>query len=221
MSITSATAQWQAGAWDLILRLGEADGSAGHPFLARLLAPDAAARDLSDAVHAICAVHGHQPGLADEALAHCAQPDACDWIEEIAGGFVGERAYLATLTAAAGPVPSTPAQSDSEAAMIGSRHAIDMLARSDRRGCATGAVAALVHDWREIRRVLNRAAMRFGVDIAPLDFPLEAETATFVGMLGATPAAERAITFGAQQLFAQHRGLWDLLEARASAREGA
>ena len=28
-----------------------------------------------------------------------------------------------------------------------------------------------------------------------------------------------AIGFGAQQLFAQHRAIWDLLEARASARE--
>ena len=219
MNVETAQTGWQAGAWDLVLRLGEADGSARHPFLARLLAPDAAARDLSDAVHAWCAVHGHQPGLAEEALAHRAQPDADNWLEEIATGFAGERAYLATLTAAAGPIPSTPGQAASEAAMIGGRHALDMLARSDRRGCATGAVAALVHDWREVRRVLDRAAHRFGADIAPLGLPIEAETATFVGMLGATPAAERAIMFGAQQLFAQHRGLWDLLEARASARD--
>lgn len=219
MSSTSATAQWQAGTWDLILRLGEADGSAGHPFLARLLAPDAAPRDLSDAVHAICAVHGHQPGLADEALAHCAQPDACDWIEEIAAGFAGERAYLATLTAAAGPIPSTPAQAESEAAMIGSRHALDMLARSDRRGCATGAVAALVADWPALRCVMDRAAQRFGADVAPLSLPIEADTATCIGMLAATPGIERAITFGAQQFFAQHRGLFDLLEARAAARD--
>jgi hypothetical protein len=32
------------------------------------------------------------------------------------------------------------------------------------------------------------------------------------------PAMERAISFGAQQLFSQHRGLWDLLEARCVAR---
>jgi hypothetical protein len=35
-----------------------------------------------------------------------------------------------------------------------------------------------------------------------------------------TPAIERAILFGAQQLLVQHRGLWDLLEARAEARVG-
>jgi hypothetical protein len=39
-------------------------------------------------------------------------------------------------------------------------------------------------------------------------------------MLAGTPATERAITFGAQQLLAQHRGLWSLLDARASARNG-
>jgi hypothetical protein len=32
---------------------------------------------------------------------------------------------------------------------------------------------------------------------------------------------ERAMLFGAQQVFAQHRGLWDLLEARTSARNRA
>jgi len=35
-----------------------------------------------------------------------------------------------------------------------------------------------------------------------------------------TPAAAlRAIRFGAQQAFAQHRGLLDLIEARAAARD--
>jgi hypothetical protein len=32
---------------------------------------------------------------------------------------------------------------------------------------------------------------------------------------------ERAMSFGAQQLLAQHRGLWDLLEARKAARAAA
>jgi hypothetical protein len=33
------------------------------------------------------------------------------------------------------------------------------------------------------------------------------------------PSAERAMQFGAQQLLLQHRGLWDLLEARRDARD--
>ena len=35
---------------------------------------------------------------------------------------------------------------------------------------------------------------------------------------GATAAGQRALLFGAEQLALQHRGLWDLLEARAVAR---
>ena len=219
MALDKAQTSWQAGAWDLVLRLGQADGSAGHAWLTHLLGAGTAARDLSDAIHALCAVHGVHPGMVDEAFAARIQPEAAEWLEEIVRGFARERAYLATLTAAVGPAPSTPGQAASEAAMIGERHALQTLTRSTRLGCATGAVAALVHDWREIRRVLDRAADRFGADIAPPSFPPEAETATIVGLLGATVPTERAITFGAQQLFAQHRGLWTLLEARASARE--
>ena len=33
------------------------------------------------------------------------------------------------------------------------------------------------------------------------------------------PGVERAMLFGAEQMLAQHRGLWHLLEARASARD--
>ena len=35
----------------------------------------------------------------------------------------------------------------------------------------------------------------------------------------AAPGVERALAFGAQQVLAQHRGLWALLESRAAARE--
>ncbi len=42
---------------------------------------------------------------------------------------------------------------------------------------------------------------------------------TVVDTLVREGVLERAMLFGAQQLFAQHRGLWDLLEARASARD--
>ncbi|MEX6641314.1 hypothetical protein V2A36_33310, partial [Pseudomonas aeruginosa] len=80
-----------------------------------------------------------------------------------ASGFADERTYLAHLTAAVGPLPSTPGQAESESALVGERHALEMLARSERRGCATGAVAALLYDWRAIRRVLDVAAERFGV----------------------------------------------------------
>lgn len=218
--VNTAQTGWRAGAREIVAQLGRADGSVTHPHLSFLVSPAAPARDLSDAVHALCAVHGDHPGLAAEARAHCAQPEACDWLDTIAAGFVGERAYIATLAAAAGPLPSTPGQADTEAALIASRHALEMLAKSERRGCATGAVAALVQDWATIRLLLDHAAARFGVEAAPAAFPSPRATAAQLATLGATPASQRAVNFGAQQLLAQHRGMWDLLEARASAREG-
>ncbi len=205
-------------AWDALVRLGDADGSMAHPQLRRLIAGGAGQRNLSDAVHAVCSVHGHHPGLIADVLAIGVQPDAHDWLVAAVAGFADERAYLAHLTAAVGPLPSTPGQAESESALVGERHALEMLARSERTGCATGAAAALVQDWTAIRRVLDVAAERFGVAVPSSTFPPESETASAIASLGAAPGCERAILFGAQQLFAQHRGLWSLLEARSSAR---
>lgn len=218
--LDTAQTGWHTSAWDLVAQLGAADGSAVHPHLAALLAPNAPPRDISDAIHAWCAVHGDHPGLPAEARTHCVQPDACTWLDAIGDAFVAERTYIAHLAAAAGPLPSTPGQAETETALLASRHALEMLAKSERRGCATGAVAALVQDWATIRLLLDRAAERFGVEAVPAAFPPLSDTAGSVAMLGATPATERAVSFGAQQLLAQHRAIWDLLEARASAREG-
>jgi hypothetical protein len=92
-----------------------------------------------------------------------------------------------------------------------------MLANSDRRGCATGAVSALILDWRAIRQILDQAALRFGLSPAPGHMPEalcdEEDDESSIGLA-------RARGFGATQLLIQHRGLWDLLEARASARRG-
>ncbi|MCP3736348.1 hypothetical protein M9979_15885 [Sphingomonas sp. RP10(2022)] len=218
--LDTAQTGWHANAWDLVAQLDDTDGSATHRHLARLLSPAASQRDLSDAIHALCAVHGVHPGIAAEARVHCVQPDACDWLDAIAEAFAGERAYIARLAAAVGPLPSTPGQAETESALTTSRHALEMLGKSERRGCATGAIAALVRDWGTIRRLLDRAAARFGIEATPSTFPPAAETAASVAMLGASAATERAVSFGAQQLLAQHRAIWDLLEARASARDG-
>lgn len=206
--------------WARVERLVLADGSAAHPHLRRLLASPAGAtavaRDLGDALHGLCAVYGRQPGMADDALCHAAQPAIGGWLGAVADGFAAERGYLARLVAAAGPVPSTPGQLNTEAAFAAQRHALAMLARSDRRGCAGGAVAALVVDWRAIRPVLDLAAERFGVAVAPDRLP---PTALAIAALAdQEPACERATGFGAQQLVAQVQGFWNLLEARSEAR---
>jgi len=141
------------------------------------------------------------------------------WLDSAAAAFAEERAYLMRIVVAAGPLPSTPGQAACEPAVAGQRHALEMLARSDRNGCALGAALALVLDWRAIRAVIDAAATRFGVPLTPPALPSPRQTMAVVEDAG-PPALERAIMFGVQQLLVQHRGLWDLLEARAEARIG-
>lgn len=196
---------------DLLVRLALADGVAAHPWLPRLSGRSATTRDLSDAVHALCAIHGGHPDILEIAVARAGS--AAAWFEEAVAGFAVERVSLAQLTAAAGPVPSTPGQSMTAAALSAERHTLEMLARSERDGVALGAACALVEDWASVRVVLATAAERFGVALPPCVLPDETAADAALAI-----APERAVTFGAQQLFAQHRGLFSLLEARASAR---
>ncbi|WP_375382889.1 DUF6975 family protein [uncultured Sphingomonas sp.] len=182
------------------------EGTASSSYVDTLCAPRAPTRHLSDAVHAVCLLHGHHPGLVDHAAARAeAVPD---WLPEAASSFAAERAWLAGLVAAAGPLPSTPGQAEAEATISGQRHAFDMLAGSDRAGCALGAVAALLLDWVAIHRLLDVAALRFGVVPQPYAFVHP----------GIVESHRRAALFAGQQVLAQHRGLWQLLESRAAAR---
>ncbi len=142
-------------------------------------------------------------------------PPERGWLEAGAEAFAAERTYLVRIVAAAGPLPSTPGQAESEAAAAAQRHALDMLAQSDRTGTATGAALALALDWNAIRGVLDALADRLGIDPAPHALPIAAETVTIVDALVREASIERALLFGAQQMFAQHRALFDLLEARA------
>lgn len=219
MAFDSAQSVRQDGSWGTITTLVAADGSAGHRVPQTLCRPHASARDQADAVHALCMLHGRHPGAVDHALAHNSDSTTNAWLTEAAEGFAIERAYLAQLTAAAGPLPSTPGQAESDSAVVAQAHALDMLAQSDRTGCAIGASIALLLDWRAVRAMLDAAAARFGVEIPALALPIDADTGTLASALAETPAVERAMAFGAQQVLAQHRGLWDLLEARSEARD--
>jgi hypothetical protein len=156
--------------------------------------------------------------MIDYAMARGIQIETLPWLIQSSTAFAYERAYLASLTSAAGPLPSTPGQAQTDAALTHLRQTLEMLANSDRRGCATGAVSALILDWRSIRRLLDHASARFALpapkSIMPEPILHDAEEeAQIVGLA-------RARGFGATQLLVQHRGLWDILEARASARRG-
>lgn len=197
------------------------EGSASHAYVLsrKLVDGRGATRNLADAVHFFGMVHGRQPALVDLAARHSIEPAERNWLEQAIRAFGRERAYLSALASAAGPMPSTPGQQQCEQAVLAQSHAIVMLGDSERRGCALGAAVALALDWRSVRAVLDAAGARLDVTAVPAQLPDLIETAQLIDDLAADPVAERAMMFGAQQLLAQHRGLWDLLSTRESVRD--
>lgn len=197
------------------------EGSARHGHLASLLegsGPDAA-RNLTDAVHLLCSLHGRHPGLIEIVLNRSAGTEQ-EWLSRAAEGFERERLYLVQLTSSVGPIPSTPGAAETEASLLTQRNALEILAGSERRGCALGAACALVGDWWPVRRLLDRAASRVGIESPAPSLPDESSVVEVIERCSDTPASARALTFGGEQLLLQHRCLFDLLEARAEAREG-
>jgi hypothetical protein len=195
-------------------------GSARHPHLCALIesAGPHAARDIADSIHLLCSVHGRHPGLVQMALPLAPTSPAHSWLTRAADAFERERLYLVRLTAAVGPIPSTPGAAETESALVAQRHAVEMLALSERSGCALGAATALVSDWWAIRRLLDRAAARAGIECPAPSIPDEASILEVIDQACEGASAERALAFGGEQLLLQHRALLDLLQARAAAR---
>ena len=196
------------------------NGCARHSYVAALTDATGphAARDLADAVHLLCSIHGRHPGMIEVALSLCPKGPAQAWLSRAAEGFERERLYLVRLTSAVGPLPSTPGAAETEATLSSQRNALETLAKSERKGCALGAATALVGDWWPIRRMLDRAALRAGIDCPAPSLPDESSIVEVINAASEGPASDRALAFGAEQLLLQHRGLFDLLEARAGAR---
>lgn len=207
------------GSADTILEMVGADGTATAAHARALARPDASLRDLADAVHALCMIHGAFPGLVEHTGTVNADPSARDWLRIAAATMAEERALLVRLTAAAGPLPSTPGQAASQAAILTQRHTLDLLVRSDRAGCAIGTALAFVLDWVAVRTVLDNCAARISLPHAVAFGDAAAGANEWLRTTAATPSVERAMAFGAQQMLAQHRGLWQLLESRAAARD--
>lgn len=218
--VEASLAREGGGYGDLIVRLAASEGTAGHSYArgGTLRAGRFATRNLADAIHYLCALHARYPGVIDLAAGRTATPGVGPFLIRAVDGFAIERNYLTKLVVAAGPQPSTPGQAECEAAVVGQRHALEMLAQSDREGCAAGAAIALVLDWRAIREALDIAAARMSVNVPECKLPDAEDCADATALIATGPAIERAMGFGAQQLLGQHRGLWDLLDARQIAR---
>jgi hypothetical protein len=198
------------------------EGCARHAYLGSLLESSGrdSGRDLADAIHLLCSLHGRYPGLIEVALQRCPKGPVQDWLNRASEGFERERLYLVRLTSAVGPLPSTPGAAETESSLVAARHALETLAVSERNGCALGATTALIGDWWPIRRLLDRAAARAGTEAPAPSLPDEASIVAIIESGADTPASARALAFGGEQLLLQHRSLFDLLEARAEAREG-
>jgi hypothetical protein len=196
------------------------EGCARHPHLNALLevSGPSAASDLADAVHLLCSLHGRYPGLMEIALQRCTDSHAKSWLDHAAEAFERERLYVVRLTSAVGPLPSTPGAAETEGSLVAARHALETLANSERKGCALGAATCLVGDWWPIRRLLDRAATRVGIESPAPSLPDEASVVAVIEQAAESPASARALAFGGEQLLLQHRALFDLLEARAEAR---
>ena len=192
------------------------DGTGAHPYVLsrKLIEGRNATRNLADAVHFFSLLHGRHPGLMELAASRVVAPIERSWFDKSVSAFSRERAYLSSLASAVGPLPSTPGQQQCEATTLAQSHAIDMLGKSERVGCAVGAAIAMALDWRSIRAVLDAAGARLDVVARPAALPDLHETVDLMTSLSGSAAVERAMLFGAQQILAQHRGMWDLLSTR-------
>jgi hypothetical protein len=195
-------------------------GSDTVPYF-RLVAEDfsiLSGADIADIAHFLCVLHGRHPGVIDHAATKTVDDAAREWLIQATDGFAAERAFLTRLTVAAGPISGVSADDQSNTAVLGQRKALELLSQSDRAGCAIGAALALVADWHLVRSILERIALRVGVETRATILPTVEQTSDLNSRLAETPALERALNFGAEQLLNQHRGLWQLLEARRNTR---
>lgn len=216
---TNAPATAQPSLWDRFAALVDHDGSVAQPILTHLSDPRVPHRDLADALHCLCLLHGRDVGMIAVAHERADHPVARQWFEVAAEGFGRERDWLSRLIAGAGPLPSTPGQAETESVLATQRHALEMLAQSERPGVAIGAAAALVRDWYLLRPTLEAASRRLYVEYLPATLPAPKASQALLETTPMTAGQERSFLFGAQQLLAQQRGMWSLVDARRSARD--
>ena len=177
--------------------------------------------DIADIAHFLCVLHGRHPGVDDHAATKTADVVAREGLVEAMDGFSAERAFLTTLTVAAGPISGVRTEDQSNATVLAQRKALEMLSQSDRNGCALGASFALVLDWQAIRPLLEKVAIKLGIEPRKAILPSAEVTHVLNTELSQSSAVERAINFGVDQILTQHRGLWQLLEARKNARNAS
>ncbi len=194
--------------------------SSQNPSGLRSAAQEARPALIADIAHFMCVSHGLHPGVVDHAATKILDDSARRWLVDAINAFAAERNFLNNLTVAAGPLRSRNGQDKVSALLSTQAKNFQMLATSDRRGCAAGAAIAFILDWVATRPLLEKVALNLGLDTHPVNFPSEAESLQLAAVLGADAAVSRAMMFGADQLLGQQRGLWRVIAARHSAMLG-
>ncbi len=204
---------------DLVVLL-EKDGSIAHPYFSALCRnpEQAQSADLADIAHFFCLMHGRFPGVIDHAAGHSPNEHMRFWLGQTGEAFAAERALLRKLTVSAGAIVSTVGQDQCNSVVIGARNSLDMLAQSDRNGCAFGAAIALAIDWIYFRDILNYIALRVGIDARETTMPSLDRNYGLLCEYDNDPVMRRAIIFGISQMLAQHRAIWDLMQSRRDSR---
>lgn len=183
---------------------------------------DAARKDkpmvIADIAHYLCVAHGKHPGVIEYATSKIVDDCSREWLIEAANGFVRERIYLTDLTVAAGPISRLTGQDETDMLIINQSKHYQMLASSDRRGCPIGASTAFVLDWHNIRPLIDRIALQLNVSIPELAIPSIARTQDLLEIYADSQNIVRAINFGVDQILSQQRAFWNIISARAAAR---
>lgn len=169
---------------------------------------------LADISHFIHVAHGRHPGLIDFAANKIVDDAARAWLIKAMDGMLVERAFLNKLTVTAGPIRRLIGHEKVSTLVEGQAKNFQMLATSDRKGCAAGAAIAFILDWHQTRPLLEIAALEMGLTTPEIALPSKAECTDLVASLDAGAAFRRAMAFGAEQTLAQQRGLWQLIVAR-------
>lgn len=181
-----------------------------------LRSPAKAARAalLADIAHFLHISHGRHPGIIDFAAQKIVDDGARSWLITAIDGLAAERAILNRLTITAGPIRRLNGQDKVNALVESQSKSFQMLATSDRKGCPAGAAIAFVVDWYQTRGLLDMVTAGVGFDPIPLRLPSVAACIQLARELDDGGTCRRAMSFGAQQMLALQRGLWQLIVAR-------
>lgn len=169
---------------------------------------------IADIAHFMCVSHGRHPGVIEHAATKIVDEEARGWFVDAIGGYIVERELLNRLTVAAGPIRSHAGQDKISAILAGQAKNFQMLATSDRKGTAAGAAIAFVLDWNATRQLLDSVAIALELTPVANQLPDTAACQSFANAMAKSQAYVRAMSFGAEQLLAQQRGLWQIIAAR-------